>query len=301
MRRSFAPQTTIRVLLVFGLACALILPAAAQQSARPAKAPDATAEAISEESLNATRDQLLRVVHLSPKLAAVVVRDPSLLADEAYVNRNNPALAKFLDEHPEIARNPDFYLFGSRGQREFVEHDRAPAISGDFVAFIVFLCILLSLLWLIRVMLENRRWTKIFNQQSEAHHKLLEKFGTSEELLNYMRTDSGKRILELTPPSPAMGGLPRSSPVARILTPLQSGVVFALVGIGFLLLMHSAATNAALDLGRPAPFLVFGMLSLVLGIGLIVSAGLSWAFARHLGLLPLGPHEADPGSRVEGV
>ena len=301
MRTRLAKAAAIKVLLILGLTWALISLANAQQSARPVKTTEAIAESMSEESIGATRDQLLRVVRLSPKLSAVVVRDPSLLADEAYVNRNNPALAKFLDEHPEIARNPDFYLFGPRGPREFLEHDRPPAISGNFVAFIVFLCILLSLLWLIRVMLENRRWTKIFNQQSEAHHKLLEKFGTSEELLNYMRTDSGKRILELTPPSSSMGGLPRSSPVARILTPLQSGVVFALVGIGFLLLMRSAETNAALDLGRPAPFLVFGMLSLVLGIGLIVSAGLSWAFARHLGLLPLGPHEADPGSRVEGI
>ena len=247
--------------------------------------------AMSEESLDDTREQLFTLLRMSPKLATVVARDPSLLADESYVSRNNPALAEFLKAHPEIVRNPEFYLFaktrrGLNAGQEF-RLERAPVPPmGEFLPFLVFLCILLSLLWGIRVLLENRRWTKTFHQQSEAHNRLIEKFGTSEELLNYMRSEAGKRILESGPIPLKANGFEWNSPLARVLTPLQFGAVFTMVGVGFLILMYASETNQTLDLGRPGGFLVFGILALMLGLGLIISAGVSWLFARHLGLLP---------------
>ena len=264
--------------------------------AQPAAKSDKTAAsnsstAMSEESLDNSREQLFTLLRMSPKLAAVVARDPSLLADEPYVSRNNPALGEFLQAHPEVVRNPEFYLFartrrGFNGGQEFrLESAPVPSVPRDILPFLVFLCILLSFLWGIRVLLENRRWTRIFHQQSEAHNKLIEKFGTSEELLNYMRSEAGKRILE-SGPIPLNGhGFEWNSPIARVLTPLQFGAVFTTVGLGFLILMYASATNQGLDLGRPGGFLVFGILALMLGLGLILSAGLSWFFARHLGLL----------------
>jgi len=267
--------------------------AQAQQAGKPDKAAAANnSTAMSEESLDDTREQLFTLLRMSPKLATVVARDPSLLADESYVSRNNPALEEFLQAHPEIVRNPEFYLFArtrrgfNAGQEFRLESAPAPPVIRDVIPFLVFVFILLALLWGIRVLLENRRWTKVFHQQSEAHNKLIERFGTSEELLNYMRSEAGKRILE-SGPIPLNGhGLQWNSPLARVLTPLQFGAVFTMVGVGFLILMYASATNQALDLGRPGGFLVFGILALMLGLGLIISAGLSWFFARHLGLLP---------------
>jgi hypothetical protein len=58
----------------------------------------------------ATREQLIKLLRVSPKRTTVVVRDPSLLANQEYVSRNNPELAQFLQIHPEIVRNPEFYL-----------------------------------------------------------------------------------------------------------------------------------------------------------------------------------------------
>ena len=37
---------------------------------------------------------------LSPTLTTVVAHDPSLLADQEYVSRNNPQLGQFLDRAP---------------------------------------------------------------------------------------------------------------------------------------------------------------------------------------------------------
>ncbi len=52
----------------------------------------------------------------------------------------------------------------------------------DFVPFMVFVCILAALLWLIHVFLENRRWGRIFKLQTEAHGKLIDRFGNNQEL-----------------------------------------------------------------------------------------------------------------------
>ncbi len=65
----------------------------------------------SERDLAETREQLMTLLRMSPTLTQVIASDPSLLANQDYVNRNNPELEKYLETHPEIVRNPDFYLF----------------------------------------------------------------------------------------------------------------------------------------------------------------------------------------------
>jgi hypothetical protein len=69
--------------------------------------------------------------------------------------------------------------------------------------------------------------------------------------------------------------------VARVLTPVQIGIVMVLLGIGFLLLRHA-------EPDMNTPMLVLGTLILMPGIGFIISAGITWLLASRLGLMP--PH-----------
>ena len=69
------------------------------------------------------------------------------------------------------------------------------------------------------------------------------------------------------------------SAVARILTPLQAGIVMVLLGIGLLSLRHGGPD-------MDTPMLVFGTIVLMPGIGFIISAGVSWLLAAKLGLMP---------------
>ena len=69
------------------------------------------------------------------------------------------------------------------------------------------------------------------------------------------------------------------SAVARILTPLQAGIVMVLLGIGLLSLRHAGPD-------MDTPMLVFGTVVLMPGIGFIISAGVSWLLAAKLGLMP---------------
>jgi hypothetical protein len=254
---------------------------------------------MSDKDVVALQDELLQLVRLSPKLAEVVARDPSLLSNADYVNRNNPQLGRFLQAHPEIAQNPDFYLFNNlhgehEGPSETLERKLWPEMSReqhldppmgmelvrDGIPFLVFLCILSALLWLIHVLLENRRWNRIFKLQTDVHGRLIERFGTSQEVLTYMSSDAGKRFLEATPIAVGFESkTPVPSPVARVLTPLQIGIVMTLLGIGLLSLRHSVADGAS-------ALLVIGTVVLMPGLGFIISAGITWVLARHLGLMP---------------
>jgi hypothetical protein len=271
-------------------------PAHAQtRSATPAATP------ISDEDASAVRQQLFRLLRLSPKLTSVIARDPDLLANQEYVSHNNPALAQFLQQHPEVSRNPEFYLFaeglgpGNREQRleQVVWPDLAYQAygrnnTGDYLAFFVFVCIVGAVLWLLRVLMENRRWGRILKLQSEVHTKLLDRFGTSQELLTYMNTEAGRRFLESSPIPTGFGPGPQAKlSLTRVLTPLQLGVVITLLGTGFLLLRDNPHLDAQ------GPFLVLGTLGLMLGIGFIISAGLSYLLARHMGLLPQSTAELE--------
>jgi hypothetical protein len=284
-------QSIVAVLVLFTAV------GAAQAPRVPQPAMATNSPQMSEKDLAALQDQLLQVLRVSPTLAEVVARDPSLLSNTEYVNRNNPELGRFLQAHPEIAQNPDFYLFNNlHGEREppsqTLERKLWPQISerrqsgidheliSDGVPFLIFICILGAFLWLTHVLLENRRWGRIFKLQTDVHGKLIERFGTSQEVLTYMGTDAGKRFLEATPIAVGFERQqPVPSPVARVLTPLQIGVVMTLLGIGLLSLRHSLPDGSEV-------LLVIGTVVLMPGLGFIISAGITWVLARHLGLMP---------------
>jgi hypothetical protein len=140
------------------------------------------------------------------------------------------------------------------------------------------------LIWLIRILLENRRWGRIFTMQTNVHGKLIDRFGSNEELLSYMNTAAGKRFLEASPIAIDFERDQRvPAALARVLLPLQIGVVLTLLGIGLLALRSSLPDVAT-------PLLVFGTVVLMPGIGFIISAGITWLLAARLGLMPQGNH-----------
>jgi hypothetical protein len=293
MRRRTRFMAGIQLLVAFFIG---ITASSAMQSSHATPAAASHSSQATEKDASAAQDQLLKLIRLSPTLAEVVARDPSLLSNTEYVSRNNPELAEFLQANPEIVHNPDFYLFNNlHGQNEppseTLERKLWPQMTernsfsmeneliSDGIPFLVFACLLAALIWLTHVLLENRRWNRIFKLQTDVHSRLIERFGTSQEVLTYMSTDAGKRFLEATPIAVGLERQPPvPSPVARILTPLQIGVVMTLLGLGLLSLRHSLPDAAN-------PLLVLGTVVLMPGLGFIISAGMTWFLARHFGLM----------------
>lgn len=261
--------------------------AAQPQPSRAASKPAAATSSASDQEIAAIQTRLSELLRLSPRLTAVLARDPSLLGDQEYVSRSNPELAQFLQQHPEIVRNPEFYLFSNGGPGTRFENYGSQEVQRrllwnsmwrDTMPFIVMFVFLGAILWLLRVVLDNRRWGKILKLQNDVHNKLLDKFGNTQELLTYMNSEAGKRFLEAAPMPvselPSAGKLS----LARILLPLQIGIVVLLLGMGSFALQGVP--------GGEIGFHVLGMLGVMLGIGFIVSAALSFLVARHLGILP---------------
>jgi hypothetical protein len=246
-----------------------------------------------------------------------LLKQPKLIRDKAYLQRH-PELAAFLKEHPEVAQQSSFAegwpvpagmgaewaptlgsetLAGPCGPAlkiqalEFaVERARSGSypdrydlgrFMGDAGPFLVFVIILGALLWVFKVILDNRRWGKVAKVQSEVHSKLLEKFSNSQELLAYMGTEPGKRFLESQPfQLEAEGARPTPYPLGRMLFSVQLGTVVLLVGLGLLFLKgHIADTEGA------RACLVLGTLAGTVGIGFLLSAAASYALSQHLGLL----------------
>jgi len=143
--------------------------------------------------------------------------------------------------------------------------------------FLVFVILLGSLLWLIRTILDNRRWNKIAAIQTDTHNKLLERMASTQELIAYMESEAGKRFLESTP-FEIERAQSSGFPYGRILWSAQIGVIVLMVGVAFLWLQ-----NQIPDAGQA--LLVFGTLSLALGVGCMLSAGFSYILSKSLGLV----------------
>jgi hypothetical protein len=240
--------------------------------------------------------QLLRV---TPTLADVVASDPSLLADQQYVAKINPELAAFLQQHPEIGRNPSFWLFSelrSPQQRPYdvLEPKRGfvPArdtrsggfdrVMNNVAPMIVMVVLLIALAWIIRTLVESRRWTKVFTLQSEVHGKLIDRFASNQELLGYMETDAGRRFLEAAPIVTQPDSRRMPNLVSRIVATLQIGLVLMLLGAGLVTLRGSVGD-------AETTMLVLGVIALMPGIALIMSAGILWLLGKRLNLVGVQP------------
>ncbi|MGH9378708.1 MAG: hypothetical protein ACRD1I_07910 [Terriglobia bacterium] len=262
--------------------------------APPPAAPQATADlGIDQEAMEATRRDFMTLMQSHPRFWSAVQADPSLLSDQEYVNRD-PVLASFFARHPEIARDPDYFI-GWSGNFRGPGNGESPAwriIWEGLGPVIVFIIILSALLWIFKVVLENRRWSRMTKIQTDLHTRLLEKFTSNQELFAYMETEAGKRFLESVPVITDPGRSPKlSAPFGRILWSFQAGLILALAGTGLLAIrsqFEAAAGGQAL--------LVLGTLGATIGVGFIIAAAVSYGLSKHLGLFEklINPKTAKP-------
>ena len=234
-----------------------------------------------------TRQQLYELLgKYPPALGRVLKLDPSLMTSEAYL-ATYPALAAFLGQHPEIARSPAFFLerisMGGYGgevmdQQSIRRREMAEMLAG-MAAFVVFLVVTGVIVWVVRTVIDHRRWNRVSKTQFDVHSKLLERMTTNEELLAYIQTPVGRRFLE-SGPAPLPGeARPVDAPFSRILWSVQVGIVLLTAGAGLMFLSMRVASDLAVF------FTVFGVVTLALGVGFIASGAAAYGLSKRLGLL----------------
>ncbi len=276
-------RTRIRRFLGVGVlaVCAVSLPTNGWAQAVKAPAPQpATVVGADQPDADRTRQELATLLeHYPPALRSVLALDPGLLTNQAYLSPY-PALANFLNMHPEVARNPRFYV--GEGQ---MPRNQDPALEvwrdvlGGLAAFTGFGMAIGLLVWLIRTFIDYRRWSRLAKVQTDVHSKLLDRFTANEDLLSYVQSPAGARFLESTPIT--LDAAPRSvgAPLGRILWSVQGGVVLIAAGIGLQVVSGRVADSAS------QPLHALGVLGIALGLGFLISAIVSFLISYRLGLI----------------
>jgi hypothetical protein len=221
-------------------------------------------------------DQVFRLY--PPSLKQVVQLDYSLLSNKAYLAAY-PKLAEFLDEYPAVVRDPAFFIGSppsanpnSSTLRQVTNVYR----TDDLALGIVILGIIGGIAWLIRATIAHQKWLRLSKGQAEAQAKLLERFTSNEDLLNFIQTPAGRQFLEAS----SMPAQPKavSAPISQILWSIQIGLVLFTGGMG-LIYVKSQAEGAA------GMFHILGVLVMALGVGFILSGLSSYILSRKFGLL----------------
>ena len=235
--------------------------------ARPV-APQAPPGASARE----VRSEFLRVLGQYPSTLRDVLRiDPVLMTDENYMALY-PALAAFLDEHPEVVRNPSYFV-GSpvNSANNIVEPIAIVAIMATIALFAA---------WLLRTGLDYVRWNRHSRLRAEIHAKLLDRFTANQELLAYVETPAGKRFLESTSVPVDKGDASMGAPIRNVMLSVRAGLVLALGGAGLYLAIPRIADPGAGDV-----LYVMAIVAFAIGIGFILAAGSSLVLSRRLGLI----------------
>ncbi len=286
-----------RVAMILAVIGALAGPVRAQTPAAPpapVEAPEARNQVVvlGDTSASETRERLHEILRQHPPSLETVLRlDPALLTTPTYL-APYPALAAFLSQHPEVARNPTFFLgpatYGYDRRDESPERFRSRTAE-SMITMMVVLTGLMALLgviaWLIKSMIDHRRWLRQSKIQHEAHSKLFDRLTSNEDLLAYIQTPVGRRFLESAPLPTEGHGAPAGAPVNRILWSVQAGAVASMIGLGFLFVSSrfSVDTTGFAE-ASPALFLV-GCVITAAGIGFVLSALAAFFLSRRLGLL----------------
>jgi hypothetical protein len=231
-----------------------------------------------------------------PTLGTVLAIDPTLLDSDAYL-QPYPQLATFIAQHPDIAHNPGFYFESqlqqfSRRNGDWNDPRLAMIRAVDsslagLGGLIAGLCVLGTFAWLIRSVIEHRKWLRMSKTHIETHAKLMDRLTTNEDLIRYMESPAGRKFLEAAP-IPLDGG-PRmlNAPFGRILWSVQAGVVVAFLGAG---LIYGSRRLAGSDIfsGGELPIFLVGCAAVAVGAGFFISAFAAYGLSHRLGLFPAG-------------
>lgn len=240
-----------------------------------------------------TRAELSQIFRrYPPQLRDVLSLDPTLLASQSYL-APYPDLAAFVAAHPEIARNPSFYIGDPPNQAEaqfqghFTEAD-AWRDSVEGLETLVGVCVgFVVVAWLLRALMEYRRWNRLNKAQIEVHTRVMERLTGNQELLAYIQSPAGSKFLETSPMALDLGLRGAGSPTGRILWTVQAGVILAAAG-GGLLVVAAKTANQTSEANQ-----AIGTFAIALGIGFVISAIISFVISRRLGLIAM------PARRLE--
>jgi len=131
--------------------------------------------------------------------------------------------------------------------------------------------LILGIGWIVRLVGTNRRILKMAAMRAELQTRMLEKFGSAQELVAYLEAEAGQDFLEAPPTE-------KISPYGKILSSIQAGIVLTVLGVALLFLRGQMQDSEE-------AFVFLGAIGLALGIGFLISAAASYGLSKSWGLV----------------
>ena len=242
-----------------------------------------------KQGVNRTKAELyLLLQKYPPRLGEVLRMDHSLLSNESYLSPY-PELRTFLQQHPEVLRDPDFFVGNNSTEiaqlqerlNESYRRNDSPLedVLNTLVPLSIFFAVVAVLMWIVRTVSDHRRWLRVWRAQAEAHSKLLDRMTTNEDMLAYLQTPAGKRFFESSAMPVEVAPARMNVPTGRILWSVQVGLLLLLGGISI-----QFVRMEGLQPGELAAMNLLSVVGIGLGISFILGAAASYMISAKLGL-----------------
>jgi hypothetical protein len=112
--------------------------------------------------------------------------------------------------------------------------------------------------------------------RSEIYNRLIDKFGTAPEFIAFLQSDAGLKFIE-------ENTVQVVAPLGKILGSMQIGIILTLLGAGLLITGNVFGESLGGDLY--IVLTVGGIVGLTIGIGLLISAAISYRLCKTWGIL----------------
>lgn len=128
--------------------------------------------------------------------------------------------------------------------------------------------------WIVYVIVDGKRRRERLKVFTDFHGKLMDRMASPAEFGAFIQSPGGQRFL-------ATLSTERGGPKVAIMRSVHTGTIMLALSIGLLFLQRLDLWNS-----EARAFVVFmGVIVLALGVGFLVSAGLSWRLGRSLGVM----------------
>jgi len=138
----------------------------------------------------------------------------------------------------------------------------------DAAGFLMFVAMVGLVGWVMYLFTEARRRQGRLKAQSELNGRLLDKFATAQEIVQFLQTPGGAQLLE------SFSG-DRESPARGVLRSMHRGIILSVLSAGCLALAWHYRDY-------DNPLLVIGVTLLSLGVGFLISAAVTGRLAKTL-------------------
>ena len=106
--------------------------------------------------------------------------------------------------------------------------------------------------------------------QAEVQTRLIDRFGTAPELVEFLQSPAGRQFVS------GVQSAPEALTRERVLSGFTRAIILSMLGLAFVVLTFFYG----MDHDNPLPF--FAAIFLALGIGYLLATFVSWRLSRHL-------------------